>query len=226
MIRSFEVVEVSEGDALTSIAVIIMRGQAFNSHLYQPWLHVIIDNNVEPVDFKAMSIRIHDPADGFERMDNLPVDVVKELVRHRVAHCGGEVEAETLERPLAAVLRIVIVGVFLDGDVCEVNEEVVEFGCALVVTHRAKAAKSHFVNVRLEWPKGCDKNINAQIKLLSTNQQRVPNVAGNNVCFPRCRDGKGRLRLARPLFQLGQFVDQENADSASFTARFHYPKSE
>ena len=150
-----------------------------------------------------MTIRIDDPAACLERLNNEPVDVVKQLLRHILAPGRGQVQFQRFKRPLAAMLRIVIVGILLNRDIGQVDKEIVQVIGRLIVSNRTKPAKPHFVHVRLQRAKRSDKDINAQVKLFAANQQRVSNVATDYIRV--LRRWWGDRALCAPLFQLARF---------------------
>ena len=57
--------------------------------------------------------------------------------------------------------------------------------------HREK--KKCHLHVALERTERCDQNIETQIKFLSTNQERVVNVFGNDVRLFRCGGDKPEM---------------------------------
>ena len=98
------------------------------------------------------------------------------------------------------MLCIIIIGILLNRNIGQVNEQIVQIIGRLIVPNRAKATKTHFVHVRLQWSKRRHQDVNAQVKLLAANEQRVANVTADyvRVLGRWRRDGA----LCAPFFQL------------------------
>ena len=64
--------------------------------------------------------------------------------------------------------------------------------CATNISCMVRKKKCH-LHVALERTERCDQNIETQIKFLSTNQERVVNVFGNDVRLFRCGGDKPEM---------------------------------
>ena len=83
--------------------------------------------------------------------------------------------------PLAAMRRVVILVVLLNGHVGEVNERVVQLPDVRAVLHVAKARKTVQVLVAAPRSVGGNDNEETQIELLAAHKQWILDVAADDV---------------------------------------------
>ena len=77
--------------------------------------------------------------------------------------------------------------------------------------------------IYLEWPEGGDQNVEPHVELLAAHEERIVDVAGDDVGLLHQVRVEHSLALPRPLLQLGQLVDEEDARALRLPARLHDP---
>eukprot|EP00981_Chlorochromonas_danica_P015428 scaffold12089_cov176-Ochromonas_danica.AAC.6 len=119
------------------------------------------------------------------------------------------------------MLAVVFVVVLLDGDVCQMDEGVVQVSDVRGVLHIAESGEAVHVLISFERSKGSDEHVEAQVELLAADEQRVLDVARDDVgLFQRQR---GPLALGGPLLDLRQLVDDEDALALGARGGLHDP---
>jgi len=108
----------------------------------QPRLQSLVDQHVEAVYLVAVLVVDDDRLDGLEGDVNDVADSFETFFCQLLATCHLKVEFHVLELPLATVDLVVVLGVFLHGDVRQVNHHVVELGDIRRVFLRAKTGES------------------------------------------------------------------------------------
>lgn len=109
----------------------------------------------------------------------------------------------------------------LHRDVGEVHVGVVEV--VVGVLHGAEASEARAVDVGLQRAVGGDQHVEAEVKLLATDQQRVVDVVGNHVAVLGGRAALLPSPAVRPFLDLGELVDQEYAGALRAAGRLHDP---
>ena len=155
-----------------------------------------------------MAIAVHDMLNRLQRMDNLPMNIIKQLPSLFITPSSLKITAQVFHRPLSSVGGIIFIAVFLNANISEMNKHVIKLTDISVVFHGTKSTKPKFIKVALEWSIRRYQNINSKIELLSTNQKRVINVPRYDIGIPRHGvRGYARATITRPPFDLGQPVD-------------------
>lgn len=113
----------------------------------------------------------------------------------------------------------------LNAHISEMDVHVVEFGDTCVVLHGAETTESKFKQIGLQRAEGSNQNVESQIELLATDQQRVVNIPGDHVTFFPYLWMERSFRFTRPAFQLRKLVDEEDSSSLTFPAGFHDPRT-
>ena len=88
---------------------------------------------------------------------------------------------------------------------------------------KSSPTEAKFEKVNFEGSEGGDEDVESHVELLSTNEEGVVNVSGDDVGFLHQVGVEHRPALPRPLLQLRQLVDQEDATSLRLSTWLHNP---
>ena len=91
------------------------RGACINFD--QPRLHIVLNENIEAVDFKTVPIVDNLWLHGLKRDENYVIDVAKQLFTGVVASSLLNVESQIFDGPFTTVLLIVTIAELLNGDI-------------------------------------------------------------------------------------------------------------
>ena len=133
----------------------------------------------------SLSLRIEDMVlTGDKTLDDDIIDATPEEVHVdvdllEVLAEGGEGPLETVVVVLQVVIMHVVLTLFVDAVVGQVHK-LVCFRVLRLVLFGSKASKSLLENIDSKWLDTGDKHINAQVKLVTVDQQGVSDVAGHN----------------------------------------------
>ena len=83
--------------------------------------------------------------------------------------------------------------------------------------------EAKFEQVNFEGSEGGDEDVESHVELLSTDEEGVVNVSGDDVGFLHQVGVEHRPALPRPLLQLRQLVDQEDPTSLRLSTWLHDP---
>lgn len=191
--------------------------------LDQPRLQIIFNQNIVPIHFKAMLIINDHRLYTFKWDIYYILDFVEAFVCSHFATSLFEIKPKILNAPLATMLLIVIIVLFLDGNVSEMNHHVISIWYIWAVffiteTSEAKGAQPYFHGSIT-----CNKYIYSQIKFLRTNKQWFVNISANNVGLLVHLRLEGKFTSVSPFLNLLQLIDEENTLSLSSTCRLHNP---
>uniref|UniRef100_A0A480HXA7 Putative tubulin polyglutamylase TTLL1 isoform X3 n=1 Tax=Sus scrofa TaxID=9823 RepID=A0A480HXA7_PIG len=192
--------------------------------LDQPGLQPVVDDDVVAVALEAVFVVVHHRGHGLQRLHDDPVDLVEQLAGHLLAAGALEVEPQVADRPLAPVDVVVVLPVFLNGNVGEMNEHVIQLTGAGGVLHGAKAAKPEFVHVAAQGAVRGHQDVQAQVELPAADEERVADVQRDHVgLLGRLRHERRGFAVPGPLFDLRELVDQKDTLALGSATRFHDP---
>ena len=119
------------------------RWQTWRSiNFNQPWLEIIIDQNVESVDLKAVSVVYNYALNTFQTYEYNIFDSFKEFFARLFASRLFYIKSHIFNGPFATVLLVVAISKFLNRNICQVNHHVVQLcnvGCVFFCTKSCEA---------------------------------------------------------------------------------------
>lgn len=92
-----------------------------------------------------------------------------------------DVELEVLNCPFASVVLVVTITILLNGDVCQVDHHVVHFSHVARVFFGAESREASSVQIGSQRFVARDQNVHAQIEFLTTDEQGLLDVPGDDV---------------------------------------------
>jgi hypothetical protein len=122
------------------------------------------------------------------------------------------------------VLLVVTLTELLDCYISQVNHHIVNLSHVCSVLLCAEPSKAPCVKVSFKRTIRCNENVHAQVKLLASYQERLLDIPTDNVVLLEVRLIKGLdLGIHGPLFELDQFVHEEDPLALSSGSWFHNP---
>ena len=88
---------------------------------------------------------------------------------------------------------------------------------------KSSPTEAKFEKVNFERPEGGDEDVESHVELLAADEEGIVDVSRDDVGLLHQVGVEHRPALPRPLLQLRQLVDQEDATALRLSARLHDP---
>lgn len=125
--------------------------------------------------------------------------------------------------PFASVSLVIFSWTFLNCDVGQMNHHIVHLSGVLSVFFSAKPRKALVVLENSEWSVAGHEDVHSQVKFLAADKEGSVDVLWDNIGFTQVDLVFGKWRVVRPLFDLGELIDEEDALALRTGVGLHDP---